>query len=467
MNTRRKTARHVGLLAAGLLATAGCAPSLRLVSTTAEPLGDRRIPEAIAFVSAIDVDGFEGQLIYEVRLLDARFRPVRSGNGRFQNQSGEVTARKTLMVSQSPWKFENEAVAIPVPELEINAGMLPLVAEFLVRPSVQTAELSARQLVMIPVNIYSEPETGSPQLVWGEYPRTAETERLKAIAAGKQPATEPRQPRRRRETRSQTADQSPPRDAVETAAAPAPQPEPPAEQPAPDPQPQQQVADAPPPSPPPAVAPQPTEARGEVMQPARTTPRPRRAPYTRPPRTPAVPGDVQPPPRFTGLPPYRERDTTPEGEEADSDDSSGSPGETAPAPQDGSSVAAPRPPVVQREQQALLTPASRGGRRSFDERNAAAKAPARRAATTRPPQPNHGESRDGERPTGDDVATRDYRVVKGDSLHRIARRELGDEARWEEVFLLNWDRLEAPDDLAEGMVLRLPAADSATNSAAP
>ncbi len=47
-------------------------------------------------------------------------------------------------------------------------------------------------------------------------------------------------------------------------------------------------------------------------------------------------------------------------------------------------------------------------------------------------------------------------VKRGDTLSRIARRELGSATRWREIFKANRDMLEAPDKLRVGMVLRLP-----------
>ena len=52
--------------------------------------------------------------------------------------------------------------------------------------------------------------------------------------------------------------------------------------------------------------------------------------------------------------------------------------------------------------------------------------------------------------------SRTYTVQKGDMLERIARRELGDGRRANEIFEMNRDQLSSPDDIQPGMVLQLP-----------
>ena len=51
---------------------------------------------------------------------------------------------------------------------------------------------------------------------------------------------------------------------------------------------------------------------------------------------------------------------------------------------------------------------------------------------------------------------REYTVQRGDSLRRIARRELGDAGRAQDIFALNRDRIEDPDTLFIGQVILLP-----------
>ena len=59
--------------------------------------------------------------------------------------------------------------------------------------------------------------------------------------------------------------------------------------------------------------------------------------------------------------------------------------------------------------------------------------------------------------------TREYRVVSGDSLHKISQRLYGSASRWEEIYELNKDVIgSSPTKLKLGMVLRLPSPPTAT-----
>lgn len=64
-------------------------------------------------------------------------------------------------------------------------------------------------------------------------------------------------------------------------------------------------------------------------------------------------------------------------------------------------------------------------------------------------------------------AVADVVVVKGDSLWRIAQRELGDGLRWVELFEANRDRVVDPDVIEVGWQLRLPALPAATATTGP
>ncbi len=55
------------------------------------------------------------------------------------------------------------------------------------------------------------------------------------------------------------------------------------------------------------------------------------------------------------------------------------------------------------------------------------------------------------------VAPATYKVGRGDTLTSIARNVLKDGNRWREIYELNKDKLPSPDDLEEGMELKLPA----------
>jgi nucleoid-associated protein YgaU len=49
-----------------------------------------------------------------------------------------------------------------------------------------------------------------------------------------------------------------------------------------------------------------------------------------------------------------------------------------------------------------------------------------------------------------------HKVTSGETLRKIARKELNDENRWREIYELNRDKLKSPDALDEGVVLTLP-----------
>lgn len=59
-------------------------------------------------------------------------------------------------------------------------------------------------------------------------------------------------------------------------------------------------------------------------------------------------------------------------------------------------------------------------------------------------------------------ASKTYTVVKGDSLSRIAKRELGSYNRWREIYDANRDKIKNPDILRVGMQLTLPGGSAAT-----
>ena len=54
-----------------------------------------------------------------------------------------------------------------------------------------------------------------------------------------------------------------------------------------------------------------------------------------------------------------------------------------------------------------------------------------------------------------------YQIKKNDGYAGIARRELGDEARWREIFELNKDKFPDPQTIREGVRIKLPAASVA------
>jgi len=54
------------------------------------------------------------------------------------------------------------------------------------------------------------------------------------------------------------------------------------------------------------------------------------------------------------------------------------------------------------------------------------------------------------------AAGRAHTVKKGESLWKIAKAELGDANRWNEIYELNRDKLKSPEALRDGMQLKLP-----------
>ena len=85
--------------------------------------------------------------------------------------------------------------------------------------------------------------------------------------------------------------------------------------------------------------------------------------------------------------------------------------------------------------------------------------PPRAALTSNSPQtalPTQTAQPEQAAPTETVRKNRTYTVQKGDMLERIARRELGDGRRANEIFEMNRDQLSSPDDIQPGMVLKLP-----------
>jgi len=55
------------------------------------------------------------------------------------------------------------------------------------------------------------------------------------------------------------------------------------------------------------------------------------------------------------------------------------------------------------------------------------------------------------------AAGRTYTVVSGDTLSRIAKRELGDAAKWRAIFEANRDKIDDPDLIHPGQELTIPS----------
>lgn len=59
--------------------------------------------------------------------------------------------------------------------------------------------------------------------------------------------------------------------------------------------------------------------------------------------------------------------------------------------------------------------------------------------------------------SADASASRSYTVAAGDSLSKIAQRELGDASRWRAIYDANRDTIKDPDLIHPGQVLKMPA----------
>jgi nucleoid-associated protein YgaU len=49
-----------------------------------------------------------------------------------------------------------------------------------------------------------------------------------------------------------------------------------------------------------------------------------------------------------------------------------------------------------------------------------------------------------------------HTVIRGESLSKIAKREYGDEGQWRKIYEANRDKIEDPDLIFPGTVLRIP-----------
>jgi nucleoid-associated protein YgaU len=54
------------------------------------------------------------------------------------------------------------------------------------------------------------------------------------------------------------------------------------------------------------------------------------------------------------------------------------------------------------------------------------------------------------------TATKEYVVVKGDNLSKIAKREYGNASAWKRIFEANRDVLHDPDKIKPGQKLKIP-----------
>ncbi len=72
------------------------------------------------------------------------------------------------------------------------------------------------------------------------------------------------------------------------------------------------------------------------------------------------------------------------------------------------------------------------------------------------PEAKKKPAADGAKAAPVSAAGRTHTVKKGESLWKIAKAELGDGGRWQEIYELNKDKLKSPEALRDGMQLHLP-----------
>ncbi len=146
----------VGALWVLVLALApGCAgPGAEFRHAECRPIAAEGQVRSYEFRSSIATSGMQGeQLVFHVGLVDSRSRPIRSAHGRYQDETGQVSARRTLMVLEPNKLFEptmvDAVVSLPSAELGVREEDLPVFADFTVRRA--GGELLARTRVRMPL----------------------------------------------------------------------------------------------------------------------------------------------------------------------------------------------------------------------------------------------------------------------------------------------------------------------------
>lgn len=435
-------------IAAGLFSLlvlcGGCVvPVVKLDRPHADPIGDRKNLEAVSFVANINASGLlDEQLIYGVRLLDKMYQPLHSNDGHYENAKSEVSATRTLMILESPWQVENMAVTIPAQELHVKEEDLPVAAEFIV--SIPTGEVLAREMVRVPL-MPGWDESG-PHIAWAP---EAVARRVAAANKKSEPLAEQAEPETKKEAPAQATEEKP------VARKP-----PPADS--------RRVVrgsrDAKP------IAPGSTDKDIESAKPTRSTNTAKPPPSTRKPKSsPTDEASTEGDASATKAPPKANRPTTAKTPPSATEEAEA----VEPAPQ-------PKPPATKPaptgdKPREKPTAPSTGARRTASQPVASAPAetqPAKPAETEAPatkPAPKRGPvtpPRPTNKPTEPPAsqpttqasrpALREYVVKSGDNLFTIAEHELGDAQRWLEIYELNRDRLNSPDELQVGLKLRLP-----------
>jgi len=74
------------------------------------------------------------------------------------------------------------------------------------------------------------------------------------------------------------------------------------------------------------------------------------------------------------------------------------------------------------------------------------------------PKPDFSNVQSGSSSTAPTEKQRTITVQTGDSLSKIAKRELGDANKWHAIYEANRDKIKDPDKIFPGEVLTLPNA---------
>ena len=81
-------------------------------------------------------------------------------------------------------------------------------------------------------------------------------------------------------------------------------------------------------------------------------------------------------------------------------------------------------------------------------------------ADNKNPAPDFSDVRGGSASTAPSSTSRTVTVKSGDSLSKIAKRELGDASEWRAIFDANRDKISDPDLIHPGQVLTIPPGTS-------
>lgn len=447
-------------LAGGLL---GCLPSqrVRFIEARCHVHPNPAAPETLSFVSTFEAQNLAGeQIIYRVNLLNAAERAIPSTTQQFRDAQGRVAATKALMVLQPMWTFEDARVAIPYNQFVVKPEDLPVTAEIAVcNPD---GAVLAMERVLVPL-----PGTSAAIAA-----RKEASEARGRRSAARERTEEPSREAARRPSRTDLARRE----------------EPPLKTPA-----EERAARAAPPR-------EKTDAGrrepvgktaakiGEKARPdekaktddktaSRTTAAPREKP-------PAAKREEEAPPRKTVtsaderiIPPGRPRDPAESAKREELQPrKSATPaedrgGKATPSRGTGRESAPPAKPPVKEAGVPASAPASQPGKTAAPPTNAPptkfyppTSAPAKPAPASQPGPavPATRPAVTPPRPQSPDKAAaaaqkpRRYVVQYGDTLSSIAQKLLGSSNRWPEIFELNRDRLESPDDLQEEMELAIP-----------